>query len=191
MRILLTLNETSREWTPKLEALKASYPYQFHCPEWQAIGGTMLFSKFPLRNDNNYCHAYAAFGVTEAFIKEKWIEVVLVHMRWPWPASGPEQLVALEPRLKGVGDNAIIAGDFNATTWSHAVQKFASLSGTTVAKGYGGTWIYKWLPSSLAPFFGLPIDHVLTKGSPRIIRVRSLPSIGSDHLPLLAEILIL
>ena len=187
---LLTLNETSRQWMPKLEVLNAKYPHRFHCPEWQAIGGTMLFSKFPLRDDNNYCHAYAALAVTEAYINNQWIEVGVVHMRWPWPASGPEQLVALEPRLRSMGDNAIIAGDFNATSWSHAVGRFASLSGMTVARGFGGTWIYKWFPTSLAPFFGLPIDHVLSKGRSRVSRVKSLPSIGSDHLPLLAEILV-
>jgi endonuclease/exonuclease/phosphatase (EEP) superfamily protein YafD len=185
---ILTLNETSREWTPALETLKTDYPFLFHCPEWQAIGGGMIFSKFPLRADNNYCHSYAALGLTEVQIETQWITIGTVHMRWPWPASGPEQLIAIEPALIKIDSNAVIAGDFNATTWSHAVRKFADLSGMNVAKGYGGTWIYKWLPTSLAPFFGLPIDHVMAKGIVKIVSVKSLPAIGSDHLPLLAEI---
>jgi len=56
-----------------------------------------------------------------------------------------------------------------------------------VARGFGGTWIYERLPTSLAPFFGLPIDNVMTKGAVRLSGVKSLPPMGSDHLPLLVE----
>lgn len=187
---ILSLNETSRNWMPKLETLSASYPYRFHCPEWNAIGGTMLLSKLPLNSSNDYCHAYAALGMSTVEIDGEDFEIGTVHMRWPWPASGPEQLVALEPRLATIGKDAIIVGDFNATTWSYAVSRFASLSGMTVQRGFGGTWMYKYLPSALAPFFGLPIDNVMTKGRLQITSVQSLPSIGSDHLPLLVEFVV-
>ena len=45
---ILSLNETSRNWMPRLETLNERYPYRFHCPEWNAIGGSMIFSKLPL-----------------------------------------------------------------------------------------------------------------------------------------------
>ena len=45
-------------------------------------------------------------------------------------------------------------------------------------------------PPALAPFFGLPIDNVMTKGRVQVTSVKSLPSIGSDHLPLLVELTI-
>ncbi len=184
---LVSLGETSSQWAPKLELLKSVYPYNFHCPEWQAIGGTMLFSKIPMRSDKNYCHDYAALGITEVELAGKWIEIGIVHMRWPWPASGPAQLQAIEPRLATIHADALVVGDFNAATWSHAVRKFAKTSGMSVAEGFGGTWMLGLFPTTLAPFFGLPIDNVMAKGSVRIRSVKTLPAIGSDHLPLLVE----
>jgi endonuclease/exonuclease/phosphatase (EEP) superfamily protein YafD len=125
--------------------------------------------------------------MTEVRIDAKWVEIGVVHLRWPWPASGPEQIKALEPRLAFIGADAIIAGDFNAATWSHSVQRFADVAGMTVATGFGGTWMYKLLPPYLAPRLGLPIDNAMAKGSVSIDRVSTLPAIGSDHLPLLIE----
>jgi len=184
---IVSVNENSRPWAVKLETLKPIYPYSFQCPEWNRIGGTMIRSRHPLRADRNYCHAYAALGMSEVLMGEKWIEIGVVHLRWPWPASGPDQLAALEPHLGSIGPDAIIAGDFNATTWSHAVQRFAERSGMTVATGFGGTWIYKLLPSMLAPGFGLPIDNAMAKGSVVIQNISTLSAVGSDHLPLLIE----
>lgn len=185
---ILMLGETSRFWKDTLKRLEPAYPHRFHCPEWNAIGGSMIFSKLPMRNDRNYCHAYAAAGFTEFEVAGEWVETGIVHLRWPWPASGPEQLEALIPRLSEIGPDAIVAGDFNATTWSHVVRRFADAGGLEVATGFGGTWMYKILPGFLAPFFGLPIDNVMAKGRMRVVSVQTLPAIGSDHLPVLTEL---
>lgn len=182
---ILALTETSREWAPVLETLRSSYPHMFHCPEWSAIGGSMIWSKFPLRNDNEYCHAYAALGLSEVQIGGRWIPVGITHLRWPWPASGPEQIEALRPRLAALGPDAIISGDFNATTWSYAIRQFAGHANMRVTTGFGGTWMYAKLPNWLAPFFGLPIDNVMAKGDVVVTDVSALPAHGSDHLPLL------
>lgn len=184
---IITVNEASRQWTAHLDRLAETWPHRFHCPEWQAIGGTMILSKFPLRSDRDYCHAYAAVGLTEVLIGGHWIELGVAHMRWPWPASGPRQLREMTPRLQQVGGDALIAGDFNAATWSHAVKEFARRSGSSVSTGFGGTWMYKHLPSALAPRLGLPIDNVLAKGRVEVLSVESLPPVGSDHLPLLVK----
>jgi endonuclease/exonuclease/phosphatase (EEP) superfamily protein YafD len=182
---ILSLSETSRQWEPLLATLGDLYPYLFHCPEWSKIGGVMILSKFPMGQDKDYCHDYAAIGLTEIEIDGQWIEVGTAHMRWPWPASGPQQLTALRPQLEKIGTNAIIAGDFNATTWSWAMQRFASYSGMRIVRGFGGTWIHKALPAALAPWLGLPIDNVLAKGNIVITRTMTMPPVGSDHLPLL------
>ncbi len=185
---LLVLNETSKDWNLKLEELFDTWPNRFHCPEWREIGGSMIFSKFPLRQDRDFCHAYAAIGLTEVLVHGKWIELGTVHLRWPWPASGPRQLREIKPRLREVGPDALVAGDFNATVWSNAVQDFARNSQMTVARGFGGTWMHEWLPTSLAPFLGFPIDNLMTKGKVRLLTLETLPDTGSDHLPLLARL---
>lgn len=188
---ILMLSEASRLWQDSLRRLEDLYPHRFHCPEWSNIGGSMIFSRLPMRSERNYCHAYGAAGFTQVLAGGRWIETGVVHMRWPWPASGPEQLTALVPRLEAIGEDAIVAGDFNATTWSHAVESFARHGGLDIHRGFGGTWMYKHLPTGLAPVIGLPIDQVLSKGAVRLEAVRTLPAIGSDHLPIRADFIIL
>lgn len=184
---ILSLTETSRQWMPALEPLKEQYPHQFHCPEWSLIGGSMIWSKFPMRHDDDYCHAYAALGVTEIQLNNHWIPIGIVHLRWPWPASGPKQIEALGPYLSTIGETGIISGDFNATTWSWAMVKFSNYAGMKITAGFGGTWMHNILPVALAPSFGLPIDNVMAKGDIVVSSVKAQSAPGSDHLSLLIE----
>ena len=186
---ILMLNETSRLWEDALEKLNERYPQRFHCPEWGIIGGSMIFSKLPMRGGKDYCGPYAAMGFTEVAIGGEWVELGVVHLRWPWPASGPEQIEENRPRLESLGRDAIIAGDFNAATWSHSVAQIASHGGLNIQRGFGGTWMYKWFPGSLAPLLGLPIDNILAKGRFTVHSVETLPAIGSDHLPILSHVI--
>ena len=187
---IVMLNETSRLWEDALKGLNERYPQRFHCPEWGVIGGSMVFSKFPMRSSKDHCGPYAAVGFTEVEIGGDWVELGVVHLRWPWPASGPEQIKALKPRLAALGDNAIVAGDFNATTWSDAVGRFAAYGKLQIRRGFGGTWMYKWFPGFLAPVLGLPIDNVLFKGRAVIHRTETLAPLGSDHLPILSHVVL-
>jgi endonuclease/exonuclease/phosphatase (EEP) superfamily protein YafD len=69
----------------------------------------------------------------------------------------------------------------NATPWSHTFQELLS-AGLTVPH-FTPTWPSGW------GRLGIPIDHVLGRGV-RITELRAGPALGSDHLPVLAEIVI-
>lgn len=184
---ILLLTEYSRMWEPRLVFLNKDYPYYFHCPEWREVGGTVMYSKFPIEPGNRYCHDYAALGLVRVSIDGVPVTIASAHMRWPWPASGPRQLDAITPALQGIGENVLMAGDFNATVWSHHMKKLAQLGGLTIHPGIGPTWILNPIPAWLARFGGLPIDNVLSKGAVRITSARTLAPAGSDHLPVLVE----
>ncbi|HSO47063.1 MAG TPA: endonuclease/exonuclease/phosphatase family protein [Rhizobiaceae bacterium] len=180
---LVLLTEYSRMWEPRLVALHGSYPHRYHCAEWRDVGGTVVFSRFPL--EPGYCHAYAALGLARADINGVPVTIGAAHMRWPWPASGPRQLRELRPVLDGLGPDALVAGDFNATVWSDAVASFAHNGGLEIVPGIGPTWMISQVPASLARFMGLPIDNVLAKGAVKVVSAKTLPPHGSDHLPIL------
>jgi endonuclease/exonuclease/phosphatase (EEP) superfamily protein YafD len=182
---LVVLTEYSRMWEARLVTLEKDYPHRYHCAEWRDVGGTILFSRFPV--EPGYCHAYAALGLVRAQIGGRPVTIGAAHMRWPWPASGPRQLEALRPALAQIGPDALVAGDFNATVWSHAMRKFANHGGLEIVPGIGPSWIASPVPASLARFAGLPIDNVLAKGAVEIVSARTLAPEGSDHLPLLVE----
>ncbi len=184
---ILMLTEYSRMWEPRLTFLKKGYPYHFHCPEWREVGGTVMYSKFPIEAQQRYCHDYAALGLVRVGIDGVPVTIASAHMRWPWPASGPRQLKAITPALQGIGDNVLMAGDFNATVWSHHMHRLSQLGGLTIYAGLGPTWILYPVPTWLARYGGLPIDNVLSKGAVRIVSARTLEPAGSDHLPVLVE----
>ncbi len=185
---LVLLTEYSRMWEPRLVALHSAYPHRYHCAEWRDVGGTMIFSRFAF--EPGYCHAYAALGLVQVDIDGAPVTIGAVHMRWPWPASGPRQLRELRPVLEGMGPDALVAGDFNATVWSDSVARFARHGELEIVPGIGPTWMISQVPASLTRFTGLPIDNVLAKGAVTIVSAKTLPPQGSDHLPILVTFIV-
>lgn len=177
--------EFSSLWSDVVERLKQRYPAHFHCPEWNNIGGLYMFFKFEKTEKPAYCHAYAATGIQQVVIDGKAIEIVGAHLRWPWPASQPRQLRELEPVLTKFSEHVLVAGDFNASTWTYAIQFYASKAKLNVIPNIGPTWLVRLLPDFMRPWVGLPIDNVMYKGAIKIIGVERLDATGSDHLPLL------
>lgn len=185
---LVSLAEASRNWVYHLLRLERIYPHGFNCPETGKRGGVRVYSKWPLVPDQEYCADYGVYGSRNFIAPDgDTITVGSLHLRWPWPASGPRQLDAILPEVKTLGPDVLIAGDFNATTWSHALKKFANAGGLNIVPGIGPTWFFEEFPGFIAGWVGLPIDNVTYKGRVRILEVRRLPHVGSDHFPILVS----
>ncbi len=114
---LISLSEAATRWTLEIKRLDQKWPYLLHCPEWGKRGGIRFYSKWPLKISNQYCGPYGSFAKTEVTAPDGTeFTSGSIHLRWPWPASGPKQLNSIIPELEKIGDDAIFAGDFNATT---------------------------------------------------------------------------
>ena len=143
-------------------------------------------------DNQDQCDSKAALGLTKVIIDGKRVTAGVAHLRWPWPFSGSVQIDRIEPKLKSIGDNALIAGDFNASTWSYAIKRIARAGGIEVVSGIGPTWgpriEFDDKPLLFLPtWIGLPIDNVFTKGAVRVVNARTLPWSGSDHRPILVD----
>ena len=191
---ILYLTEVSSHWREVINSLKTRYPFSYHCAEWRTIGGSVILSRLPTTKGKNYCGDYATLGLTHIAIGDKTIAAGVVHLRWPWPASGPRQIVALKPVLAGIGKDALIAGDFNSTTWSLSVKRFAEAGGFNIVTGIGPTWGPSLGPGNQRVFWpprlGLPIDNAMVKGAVKIVSKKVLPRAGSDHLAVLMEFVV-
>lgn len=183
----LVLHEVSYKWKQFLPRLTPNYPHQFYCPEWRDFGGSIILSKYPFAKQPDFCGPYGSMALAQIDFDGQLMTLGAVHFRWPWPASGPRQLIALTPTLKQLDKNALIAGDFNATPWSQHVHKFAQSGGLTIENHIGPSWLLDWLPASLTRYVGLPIDQILHKGRVQITHIKTLDPVGSDHLPQLVE----
>ncbi len=115
------------------------------------------------------------------------MDVGALHLGWPWPYKQPGQLEALSNPLGSLGDTALLAGDLNAVTWSAAVRRIETASGSVHVAGIGPSWLDRRLPDALRPYAGLPIDQVFAKGDIVILSAKTLEAVGSDHLPVLVE----
>lgn len=182
---LILVQEVSDIWKPRLAMLAQSHPHFFRCPEWQLAGGTAILSRWPMRNGSGKCEDYARFGSVIVEFGDVPVLVGNVHLRWPWPASGPRQIADMADTLSAIGKNALVAGDFNSATWSHSVSQFAWYGDLAVHRGIGPTWLDLRLPEIFRRHLGFPIDNVLSKGKVSIVSSKRLEDAGSDHLPIL------
>jgi endonuclease/exonuclease/phosphatase (EEP) superfamily protein YafD len=74
-------------------------------------------------------------------------------------------------------------GDFNSTPWSTLQQAFRAATGLDNRGRLAFTW-----PSWAPAVFRLPIDQIFVRGGVVARNTRSGPPVGSDHLPIEADI---
>jgi len=94
-----------------------------------------------------------------------------------------EQADSLTQRLRAFGPDLIVMGDFNAAPWSRVQQALRQDTGLD-NRGYLAPSWPSWAPG----FVRLPIDHVMTRGQPRLLSFGPGPDVGSDHLPVEAVV---
>ena len=119
-------------------------------------------------------------------------ESVTVFSTHPLPPMGREfyedrntQLAAMGELVASTSGSVILTGDLNVSMWANHYRKLIARTGlVNVRKGHGilPTWPV-FLPVGM-----IAIDHTLVSEDLAAVDVRTLSSVGSDHLPLLTEI---
>jgi len=183
---VVTLQEVTRDTGRVIELLGEDYPHSILCP-FAAVGGVAVLSRLP-----------KAHGPTEGCVEGQglaWLRVMAggrpvsvasVHLHWPYPFGQAPQIDRLEGRLQGIPRPVLLAGDFNAAPWSHAVGRVAAASDTEVAGGLRFT--FQLRPGRWAPSIGMPIDHILLPAELSPVEVRLGPGLGSDHRSVVARL---
>ena len=77
----------------------------------------------------------------------------------------------------------VLVGDFNSTPWNPVQPAFRAATGLDNR----GHVLFSW-PSWAWPIFRIPIDQVFVRGRLEVTQARLGPNVGSDHLPVEAEI---
>lgn len=185
---VITLDEVSEPWIAYLDRIAAAYPYRVLCDGESSVGTVALLSRRPFAvGETGRCSEEGDLATARIDFGGRVVTVAALHLKWPWPSKQPKQIDALTVPLSELGTTALLAGDLNATPWSHAVARIAEAGGLRQVSGSTPTWFYRQLPTSWRQWVGLPIDHVFSKGDVAVRTVRILEDVGSDHAPLLAE----
>lgn len=178
----VTLQEVSTTTVAIYDGLAADLPHGVLC-EFATVGGVAVRSRYPLTASD--CKAGEGFAWVQANVNGKPLSIASLHLHWPSPYGQWQQLGRLSDAFKAMPRPVVLAGDFNAAPWSAAARKVAAETGTQVAPGFRLT--LKMGKSGLGPVPFLPIDQVLLPDAARLEAIAVGPSIGSDHLPVVAH----
>lgn len=186
--------ETTTPFEAVFRDLAGLYPGQKIIAKDNSSFGIALLSRFALQDAEILYPGRPDIPAITARITAagKTFRIYALHAANPlfdMPARDRE-LTAVADRIAAAPDeNVIVAGDLNATPWCPAFRAFVKTAGLRSARqgqGLLGTYPVR-LPALLGR---LPIDHILHGKGIETAESRLGPDIGSDHLPLLAELFV-
>ncbi len=188
---LVLASEVNEAFGTMLEGLKGDYPHQFILPKNDSAYGLAILSKIPLSDKEvkHFDRPEIPALTTRINHDGRDIDIVSIHPATPVKGIGSRnnEFAQIAKWFEdNKPENAILAGDFNATPFCHTLKELqseANLLSARNGKGYHGSWPV-WLP----PIARIPIDHILLRGNIVAMEYRILPDIGSDHLPSMATL---
>ncbi len=188
---LLVIAEVTPKWLAALDALAGEYPYRL---VGAGSGGfrTVLLSR----------HAFVAWRSTEVpvgagrmvgatlVLSGQSFEVFGVHATWPatptLAAARNREFADLAAMARRSRWPVILLGDLNVSPLSphfrHGLLAASGLRSAAAGSGWQPTWPAFFLPA------GIQIDHVLLSSAFQVREFRRGPWIGSDHLPIVADL---
>ena len=187
---VIFVQELSRRHLPLLETLATTYPHSITEPRDHPFG-LGAWSKHPF---------LAADVIATPPRENPSLRIVVdydgdpvtIFSTHPVPPVGAgfyyernTQLAYVADLVRATRGSTIVIGDLNITPWATHYREFEAVSGLVNAqRGHG---IKPSWPLFL-PIAMIPIDHALVSGDLVANEVRTLGSVGSDHLPLLVRI---
>lgn len=183
---IVVMEEFGIVQTPLRESLADLYPERIDCADSRGCR-LALYAKTPWeaatlsgRDQGTPPVAWAHFAATE---ERPAYTIVGAHISNPVDNATRQMndLAILTGILADTPQPLIVAGDFNATPWSHALHAFRADTGLCGAPGYRPSWP-AWLDA-----IGLPIDQVFVSEGLGVT-AQVLQAAGSDHLPISAVV---
>ena len=185
--------ESDQWWQNQLQPLEADYPHRVACP-LDNLYGMHLYSRLPLSHthiaylvEKDVPSMHVSVHVNEAL-------VVRMHFLHPAPPSPTEneasterdvELLMVAQSLQNEKGPVIVTGDLNDVAWSPTTRMFRKISrllDPRVGRGmynsfHAKYWFARW-----------PLDHFFHSDHFRVRHIARLPSMGSDHFPVLLEL---
>jgi endonuclease/exonuclease/phosphatase (EEP) superfamily protein YafD len=187
--------EVDQPWVDALEPLAKGYPQVVRCP-LDNYYGMVLFSRLDLIDPELQFLVQDDIPSIHAGIKLRSGAVISfhgIHPRPPepihnQPSSPRDAELVVVGRAIGKEKGkvpTIVAGDLNDVAWSDTSELFVRLSGLLdprAGRGFYNTFNAK------NPVLRWALDHIFHSIHFELVRMRRLPSIGSDHFPILIEL---
>lgn len=187
---LVVLEEFTPAAAKALQRLAHEYPHRVEAPA-RGPYGIALLSRYPLADARPFALGQTMAIKARVTTPSGSFTIIGVHLRSPTSAAGAaernRQLGLLAAERARVADPLVVIGDFNVSPFSPYYRDWlaaAHLDDTRRGRTYLATW-----PTFL-PIFSIPIDHCFVSKEFRLTALRRLAAFGSDHYPLVAELLL-
>lgn len=186
---IVVLAEPDDHWAKEISSLEQNYPYTVSCPLDNAYG-MMLFSKLDLIEPQLKFLVEDDIPSIHTGVKLPSGEEVKLYCLHPRPPAPQESLRSTERDAElllvaGITSNhelpTIICGDLNDVAWSRTTKLFQKISGLLDPRI--GRGLYSSFHADY-PIIRFPLDHVFHSNHFRLVEIKRLPHIGSDHFPI-------
>lgn len=190
--ILITL-ESDQKWEDALSVIEPDYPYSVKVP-LDNLYGMHLYSKLELIDPeikylliDDIPSIHTQVCLTNG-------EVIWLYCLHPMPPSPTEadksttrdaELLMVGRHINENNQTAILAGDLNDVAWSKTTLMFQRISGLLdprIGRFFINTFHVKY------PILRWALDHIFHSPCFTLVDIERLPSIGSDHFPVMTTL---
>jgi endonuclease/exonuclease/phosphatase (EEP) superfamily protein YafD len=185
--------ETDDWWRARLDALAETHPHTVRCALPNTYG-MLLYSRLPLEEASIDFLVQPDIPSIQAKVRlrnghQVWLHCV--HPRPPAPGESDEsverdaELLLVGKRVRETPLPVVVCGDLNDVAWSRTTrlfQKVSRLVDPRKGRGFFSTFHARY------PGFRYPLDHVFHSDDFRLVELRRLPYVGSDHFPVYAAL---
>jgi endonuclease/exonuclease/phosphatase (EEP) superfamily protein YafD len=185
--------ETDEWWRERLDVLLRTHRHTVQCPLSNTYG-MLLYSRLPLLDTSIDFLVQQDIPSIQAQVRladgtPVWLNCV--HPRPPAPGESDEslerdaELLLVGKRVCDAEQPVVVCGDLNDVAWSRTTRLFQKTSGLVdprKGRGMFSTFHARF------PGFRFPLDHILHSTEFRLVEMRLLPFVGSDHFPVVATL---
>lgn len=186
---ILLLMETDRQWADALSGQIGRFPHVLSRPLDNTYG--MVFAtSLPMQNGRLETIAEADVPSVHATLTAGApFRLIGLHPRPPVPGHDTQPRdaeIATAARRAAADKLPVLAiGDFNDVAWSHTSHLFKRIGGYLDPRIGRGT--FATFPANI-PLLGWPLDHLFATPEFEVRSIDVLEHVGSDHLPVSAEL---
>ncbi|MGO3045860.1 MAG: endonuclease/exonuclease/phosphatase family protein [Psychrobacter celer] len=190
--ILITL-ESDKKWEKALEQIEPDYPYTVKVP-LDNLYGMHLYSKLELIDPEVKYLMIDDIPSIHSQLRLQNGQVIWLYCLHPMPPSPTEadksttrdaELLMVGKHIKEHDQTAILAGDLNDVAWSKTTRRFQRISGLLdprIGRHFINTFHVNY------PFLRWALDHIFHSACFTVVDIQRLPSIGSDHFPVMTTL---
>ncbi len=190
--ILITL-ETDDKWQQALSVIESDYPYTVKVP-LDNLYGMHLYSKLELIDPEVKYLMIEDIPSIHTQIRLQSDRIIWLYCLHPMPPSPTEadksttrdaELLMVGRHIKENEQTAILAGDLNDVAWSKTTRRFQRISGLLdprIGRHFINTFHVDY------PFLRWALDHIFHSACFTVVDIKRMPSIGSDHFPVLTTL---